>query len=352
MKRLDTSLMLIVAYTTICGPDEAKILVFPIISGLFLAVSNWQRPYVNVQAGILDFLESVLLTSRFVLFSTVAVLLILHPTKTTVWVFAACLLVMLTLVIVSCGIHIVIQFMRHTTREKEDEDSELVAPDEKGNSDGSGWCSCCERVFSFCKRFSADVMKDVKALANRLKKALKRRVADLLQIFEPDEPLVMHWIWGTAIPTASMDRRSSTTSISSMKPMSIAGKFLIAREMVATNLSRCMWMLKLGTKDQHRAICTAFRDFTELWLRHFEGETIPSVNVLCALAVSGRCLPSKIASHEIEARWEQEIKRIATSDEKQLSHRLSLHDFEDAVQRFSVLPKDHAVNLMKLGPCS
>ena len=119
-----------------------------------------------------------------------------------------------------------------------------------------------------------------------------------------------------------------------------------------TFLSRFIWMLKLGSRDQQGAICTAFRDFPELWLRHFEGEILPSVDILCALAVSDRCLPSKISSHEIEARWEEEMKRIATSDEKQQSHRLSLHDFEDAVQRFSVLPKDHAVNLMKMRLCS
>ena len=99
VKRADTCVMLVVAYTSLTGTEEMKLLIFPIISGLFLALSTWYKPYLNAQAGILDLVEYVLLGSRFLLFSVVALLLIVFPGKVSVELCAFLLVLMMGAVI-------------------------------------------------------------------------------------------------------------------------------------------------------------------------------------------------------------------------------------------------------------
>ena len=88
VKRADIALMLLVAYTSIANDDNAKLLLFPLISGMQLGISTWTKPYANCQSQILDVLEFVLLTSRFALFSTVAILLIFFPSAEIIWLWA------------------------------------------------------------------------------------------------------------------------------------------------------------------------------------------------------------------------------------------------------------------------
>ena len=96
IKRIDIGVMLVVASTSIASDDRLKLLLFALISGMQLAVTAWLKPYGNSQAEVLDFLEFVLLTSRFVLFTTVAILLMFLPSREIVWVWsAACLHIIL-----------------------------------------------------------------------------------------------------------------------------------------------------------------------------------------------------------------------------------------------------------------
>ena len=132
MKRADIGLMLLVAYTSIADDDNAKLLLFPLISGLQLAIASWARPYANSQAQILDVLEFVLLMSRFVLFSTVAVLLIFFPTAQTVWVWAVWLLAQILITITYACLHILAQALRSAACNFDDEAQNRIGEDGQG----------------------------------------------------------------------------------------------------------------------------------------------------------------------------------------------------------------------------
>ncbi|CAE7364328.1 ZEP, partial [Symbiodinium pilosum] len=56
IQRADVALMLFVAYTSISDHESAKLLLFPIISGLMLGATAWVKPYENEQGEMLDFL--------------------------------------------------------------------------------------------------------------------------------------------------------------------------------------------------------------------------------------------------------------------------------------------------------
>ncbi|CAE7548498.1 SVEP1 [Symbiodinium necroappetens] len=94
VKRADIGLMVLTAYTSFADDDNAKLLLFPVLSGMQLGLSTWVRPYANSQSQSLDVLESVLLASRFILFSAIAVLLIFFPSAQLVWIWAVLLLTM------------------------------------------------------------------------------------------------------------------------------------------------------------------------------------------------------------------------------------------------------------------
>ncbi|CAE7779863.1 lgals3bpa [Symbiodinium sp. CCMP2592] len=113
VKRLDIGLMLLIASTSVTTDDKAKLLLFALNSGIQLAVTAWLKPYSNSQAEILDFLECLLLGARFVLFTTVAVLLIFFPPAESMWAWSVSLLVMLVSVIVYAVLHIIGQTLRN-----------------------------------------------------------------------------------------------------------------------------------------------------------------------------------------------------------------------------------------------
>ena len=70
MKRLDVALMMLFTYTAIVPDSEAKLLLFPVLSGIQVIATAWLKPFINNQAEILDMLEVVLGTVRFILFSS------------------------------------------------------------------------------------------------------------------------------------------------------------------------------------------------------------------------------------------------------------------------------------------
>ena len=120
IQRADTALMLFVAYTSISDHESAKLLLFPIISGLMLGATAWIKPYENDQGDILDFLAVLLLTARFLLYSTVAVLLVSFPADTVfVSISSVSLLAMLISTSVYCLLHFVGQYLRSEARSLE-----------------------------------------------------------------------------------------------------------------------------------------------------------------------------------------------------------------------------------------
>eukprot|EP00439_Symbiodinium_sp_Y106_P027297 s201_g3.t1 len=114
VKRGDIAIMLLLTYTS---DDKAKLLLYPIISGIVMALCSWCKPFLNDQAEILDSFEFGLSIFRFIFFGTVAVVLISNPSVTVTFVLAGWLAVVLTCVCVYLGMHVIAQFLRNVSRE-------------------------------------------------------------------------------------------------------------------------------------------------------------------------------------------------------------------------------------------
>eukprot|EP00438_Fugacium_kawagutii_P036172 Skav232959 [mRNA] locus=scaffold1735:75908:77953:- [translate_table: standard] len=129
IKRADIALMMLVAYTSVIGDETAKIFVFAFISGIALCLTAWLKPYSNNQGEILDLLEMGLLTTRFVLYFSVAMMLVVVPSPTAIRIFASSVLVMLCAISAVTVLHIIAQFLRIESRgEEEDEDRLQLFP--------------------------------------------------------------------------------------------------------------------------------------------------------------------------------------------------------------------------------
>ncbi|CAE7415595.1 SVEP1 [Symbiodinium necroappetens] len=79
VKRIDVGLMMLVTYTSAVQDPATKLLLFPVLSGFQAVVAAWVKPYANDQAEVLDFVEVTLAFIRFLLFSSVAALMLLNP---------------------------------------------------------------------------------------------------------------------------------------------------------------------------------------------------------------------------------------------------------------------------------
>ena len=129
IKRADIALMMLIAYTSLVEDQTAKLFVFAFISGILLCLTTWFKPYSKNQAEILDILETSLLTTRFVLYFVVAMLLIIFPSATTTRMCALFVLVMLISVCAFAFLHIFAQALRREqkqslTNEESDEEEE------------------------------------------------------------------------------------------------------------------------------------------------------------------------------------------------------------------------------------
>ena len=131
VKRADTCLMLLVANTSIADDNNAKLLLFPLISGLMLAINNWYKPYSNGQAQILDYIEFILLLTRFVLFSGVSVLLIFFPRQEAVSVVGGLLLGMLGAAAFYAGLQTLAQALRSCSASLNSEQHHLHGKEDK-----------------------------------------------------------------------------------------------------------------------------------------------------------------------------------------------------------------------------
>ncbi|CAK8988049.1 unnamed protein product [Durusdinium trenchii] len=112
IKRADIGAMMVITYTSIVPDSEAKLMLFPVLSGLQLAMACWIKPFSNDQAEILDVLEVSLAAIRFLLFSSVGALLILNPSAGTASCLATMLFVALLTACVYFILHVVAQLLR------------------------------------------------------------------------------------------------------------------------------------------------------------------------------------------------------------------------------------------------
>ena len=111
-KRVDVGLMMLIAYTSLVPTPEAKLLLYPIFSGIQLFLSAWIRPFTNQQAGLLDVLEMLLQMTRFLLFGAVAAMVILSPETTTAQLLAISLLIFVLAAVSYLLLQVVAQFLK------------------------------------------------------------------------------------------------------------------------------------------------------------------------------------------------------------------------------------------------
>ncbi|CAE7202558.1 UVR8 [Symbiodinium natans] len=112
VKRLDVALMMLVTYTSFVLDPKAKLMLFPVLSGVQVFLAAWIRPYANDQAEILDVVEVTLSMIRFLLFSAVATLLVLQPPANTTHMVAYTLFMVLLLACVYFTAHFTAQVLR------------------------------------------------------------------------------------------------------------------------------------------------------------------------------------------------------------------------------------------------
>ncbi|CAE7779820.1 gefF [Symbiodinium sp. CCMP2592] len=284
VKRLDIGLMLLIASTSVTTDDKAKLLLFALNSGIQLAVTAWLKPYSNSQAEILDFLECLLLGARFVLFTTVAVLLIFFPPAESMWAWSVSLLVMLVSVIVYAVLHIIGQTLRNAA-------GQLGGKPKMGE----------ERKIVLCHSLasrSGFLNFDGAGPLTKLKQSV---VALLLPLFQPESYLAFHWSITAESPNI-ITRRSQIQ----------VPRYLSDRSWLLTKLAKASaLLLRLSVGFQKEAVSKAYQDFVQLWLSDFDGLNIPNVSVLCALAVACRALPDNLSNSLICSFWKREIKKLA-----------------------------------------
>ena len=118
VKRIDVGLMMVFTYTAIVPDPEAKLLLFPVLSGIQVIATAWLKPFINTQAEVLDLLDVSLGTVRFIIFSSIAALLILSPREAATLTMAVLLLFLLLGAFAYLLVHIIAQFLRHSAAER------------------------------------------------------------------------------------------------------------------------------------------------------------------------------------------------------------------------------------------
>ncbi|CAE7792877.1 rngB [Symbiodinium sp. CCMP2592] len=303
VKRVDLLLMLLVANTSLADDDNAKLVLFPLISGLLLGVTTWLKPYTNSQSEILDLMEFILLTTRFVLFSTLASLLIFFPSAEVCWIWAVSLLVMLVLTVVYSSLHIMAQVVRNAA-------SQILSQEHKVEH--------VQEEFQLRSAFRPNVFDRVVGAAQKLRETL---LLFILPFFQPNERLLYIW-------SLYMQRPKVITT---------GGELSLRYSCLAK-------LLRLDLATQQDAVRKSYHEFVDTWGSHFEGQEVLNFDILCALAASARTLPATISNSKLGGFWMKELKGLSSKGAEEW--RLSVDDLQNTVHRFGALPGNSAHELM------
>merc|ERR1719336_1493254 len=115
---------MMVTFSSIADDDRAKLLLFPFVSGLQLALFAWCRPFSNEQASLLNLMETVLLTLRFMIFSLIATLLIFNTSVLVSYTVGFAIAGTVALVMFLFSLHVLAQYARRSEEEEEEEEEE------------------------------------------------------------------------------------------------------------------------------------------------------------------------------------------------------------------------------------
>ncbi|CAE7805594.1 unnamed protein product [Symbiodinium sp. CCMP2592] len=305
VKRLDVAIMMLVTYTSFVLDPKAKLMLFPVLSGFQVFLAAWVRPYANDQAEILDVVEVTLSMIRFLLFSTVASLLILQPPANTTYPVAYMLFAVLLL---ACGY--------------------------------------------FTAHFAAQVLRDVAVdsspvLAHskfsKVSGALKSFILKLaLPLFTEAESDSLQLSWSFA-----SEKITVTTPTSGSRQVRLAS-FQTAAKKSRTKVWRSLSqlskkVLRLGPEFQQAAISKANEEFARLLLQLGQEELSP-LRHACALATALKALPPSLVKSRIRDVWMQQLKVLAQQDERLTCRPV---DLEQAVQQLIPMPAEDAVALIQ-----
>lgn len=328
--------MLLLTYTSVADDDKAKLLLYPIISGIVMALCSWCKPFLNDQAEILDSFEFGLSIFRFVFFGTVAVVLISNPSVTVTFILAGWLAVVLTCVCVYLGMHVIAQFLRNVSREIE-EDEETNAQEVQFNERLNQRISSKSfnekgvgKAAGQVRRTMVAVSQKAESCSDRVKQFMVRYMLPLFQETE-EECYLLEWrLKAEAVELLSSQGRKRKS-----------GKVSFWKRARAR-------LLRFGGFFQRRIVRQALDEFSMLWLEIFEQGMLPknSLEVLCALTAANVRVPFKMPKKDIPQRWEEEVRRLL-EDGEEATHRFSPDAVMSATQRLGSLPAEAAVGLVK-----
>ena len=307
IRRLDIAAMMLVTYTSLTNDERAKLLTYPVISGAQMAYCAWIQPFQNSQAQILDFFEIGLSIFRFFLFSTVAIILILAPSREATWVLAGSLAMLFTLMCLYMALHILAQFLRDTLHKLDEAEEDEKNMNRKSSKGG--------------------VMKFLTGLVNRVKGFAVRTAAPLFQE-RADEHYWLEWCF-----------QSSSIAFESEVPL--------VKKRVSPFTSARRVLLRFGRFYQYRSTGKALDDFATLWLGVLRQSVLPkdTMEVLCVLTSAHKSVPFKTPKSDVPWLWKSRMESLQAAGGA-AKFRFTPDEMITAIQRLGSLRAVEAVELV------
>eukprot|EP00439_Symbiodinium_sp_Y106_P035489 s3907_g4.t1 len=312
IRRLDIAAMMLVTYTSLTNDERAKLLSYPVISGAQMAYCSWIQPFQNSQAQILDFFEIGLAIFRFLLFSTVAIILILAPSREATWVLAGSLAMLFTLMCLYMALHILAQFLRdtlHKLDEAEEDEKKMTSKSSKGGA-----------------------MKFLTVLVTRVKRFAVHTAAPLFQE-RSDEHYWLEWCFHSSSITFESEAPLATTKVS-----------------ILTKARRVL--LRFGRFYQYRSTGKALDDFASLWLGILKQSVLPkdTMEVLCVLTSAHKSVPFKTPKSDVPWLWKSRMESLQALQAAggAAKFRFTPDEMITAIQRLGSLRAVEAVDLVHL----
>jgi len=262
-KRFDIGVMMIITYTSIAPDDKAKLMLLPFVSGVMLALNAWNKPLINVQAEILDVVESSLLGFRFLMFSMIAAMLIFNPSAEVNWVGAVFLALSAFFVFFIFAIHTVAQIARqnaasndatlHALQQLASENHGLKTPPKKG-----GFRVIARMIKQFAKQALLSVLLPGEHEKMKLRWSAKTHEIHVVHTFDDSQ-------------TMKGGRKSLCEKI---------------------RLKLWSWrstIMRFDQETQRQAVSMAVGEFAALWVGHLRMTSVTKETVGVAFALAACC---------------------------------------------------------------
>ncbi|CAJ1379513.1 unnamed protein product [Effrenium voratum] len=325
VKRFDVGLMNLVTYTSLAADDKAKLLLFPILSGVQLWLCAWCQPFTNSQNSILDVLEMCLLSFRFAMFSLVSIMLIFHPSAATTYVLSAFIALLLLFLCSYFSLHVVAQFLRGSAADMEDSEEE-----------NEGMAAKKRRA-----RASINARQNGFILwAGSLKRRLVQLALPLVQQSKDEQYFVKWSTFHSELLLVTAAERH--------------GHAVNHTRLVAALKRARAWMLHFGLRVEKNTLAKALTEFGELRLDDAGQNEFPTdmLHIVCVLTSTSKHVPAKTPLPETGRRWKQQVRvllrkgRALHEENGEHYWYTSPEDILTAMQRLHKLPPESVVDLV------